>query len=193
MAAMFGLVMALPAAAQDWPVSVAASGCKFNWVGTDGFQETTVSGGVGHFPTLLFSQEKNWPALEPFVPFCGEHCRTEADRWALFELFPLAVGKTALIGPEDDQMIILVEDFVEIRALGGIETYQISATRANAQRIISYWAPQVGWVVRLDEADFSKVVVTMSCPQDAEEDRPLGFDTDAGKPGISPDPVVPDS
>ena len=77
--------------------------------------------------------------------------------------------------------------------MGGIETFMVSSTRGAGQRTISYWAPEVGWVVRQDEADFSKVVVTMSCPQDAEDAPPLGSEPKVGEPGVPADPVVPDS
>ncbi|MEL6522493.1 MAG: hypothetical protein AAFQ66_16115 [Pseudomonadota bacterium] len=157
----------MPAFAQDWPMAVAPAGCKFNWVGTGGFQETTISGGVGHFPTLLTGTEQNWPVVEPLVPFCGEHCQTEDDRWALFELFPLEVGNTIFVGPSDDPIKIEVESFVDLRAAGGTKAYRVATTGANANRTISYWAPDIGWLVRMDEPNFSKVVVTTDCPEGA--------------------------
>lgn len=160
----FTTLIMSPLSADDWPFSVAQSGCSFEWIGPNGYREKAVSLGKGAFPVIRFARDDMGPQVMKFTPLCGEPCETVQGQQALRDLFPIKVGNTASFSAYGAIISMDVEAVETTEYLGDIDTYRVRMRETGRRDILSWWSPKIGWITRFQSGNFAKVVTSISCP-----------------------------
>lgn len=161
-----------------WPIHVAPDGCTFEWEGTNNYRETARSHGPDTFPALKFWRKDKPSTIKIFAPFCGGDCFHPKLRPTLHKLFPLEAGKVVEANFDNPlgkgTLKFTVVGTEKMPRLDNMEAFRVKTEREifskKRNEVVlqtsqeSWWAPEIGWLVKFKKKGFEKSVYEFSCP-----------------------------
>ncbi len=162
----------------DWPIFIAPEGCRFEWDGPNNYRETARSYGPAEFPDVNFWRDDEPSFIQKFIPFCGADCLKPEFMAGLYKFLPLEAGKTVETkGDYGDVTMLLRFTDLGIESMPRLNNMKAHRVKTETEVYIkdteellsemsdeSWWATEIGWIVKYKTDDFEKSVYEFSCP-----------------------------